>query len=167
MRVGLGFDVHPYAPDRTLYLGGVEIPGEAGLAGHSDADVVLHAVMDALLGALALGDIGQHFPDSDPLYRGADSARLLERVMSMVAARGYVVGNVDVVVVAEKPRIAPHVAKMRQRMAGLLRCAVEQVSIKATTMERLGFVGREEGMVAQAVVLLLPAAAAGHEPAGC
>ncbi|WP_074950851.1 2-C-methyl-D-erythritol 2,4-cyclodiphosphate synthase [Alicyclobacillus macrosporangiidus] len=156
MRIGLGFDVHRFAPGRRLVLGGVEIPSDTGLEGHSDADVVLHAVMDALLGALALGDIGQHFPNSDPAWAGADSARLLRTVWGWVRDRGYRLGNLDVVILAERPKILPHAPAMRARIAELCECDVDRVSIKATTMEKMGFVGREEGMAAQVVVLLEP-----------
>lgn len=158
MRVGLGFDVHRFDRGRKLFLGGIEIPNAMGLLGHSDADVVLHAVMDALLGALALGDIGALFPNSDPAYRNADSKDLLAAVVARVREAGYHVGNVDVMVLAERPKLAPYVAEMRRVMAGMLRCTVDQVSVKATTMERMGFVGREEGMAAEAVALLVPAA---------
>lgn len=154
MRVGLGFDVHRFARNRKLFLGGVEIANAMGLEGHSDADVVLHAVMDALLGALALGDIGTHFPNTDPAYQNADSKQLLSHVMELVESHGYAVGNVDVMVLAEKPKLAPVIAAMRQGMAELLHCSTAQVSVKATTMERMGFVGREEGIAAQAVALL-------------
>ncbi|MDQ0190381.1 2-C-methyl-D-erythritol 2,4-cyclodiphosphate synthase [Alicyclobacillus cycloheptanicus] len=156
MRVGLGFDVHRFAAGRKLVLGGVAIDSDLGLEGHSDADVVLHALMDALLGALALGDIGMHFPNSDPAYRGADSKELTRRVVAMVQEAGYEVGNADVMVLAETPKIAPYVADMRASMAQLLGCETGQVSVKATTMERMGFVGRKEGVAAQAVVLLQP-----------
>lgn len=156
MRIGLGFDVHRFAAGRKLMLGGVEIASERGLLGHSDADVVLHAVMDALLGALALGDIGMHFPDTDPAYQGADSGQLTREVVRMVRAEGYQIGNVDIMILAEAPKIAPYTLEMRQCMADLLDCTVHQVSVKATTMEKMGFVGRKEGIAAQAVALLQP-----------
>ncbi|MCL6445844.1 MAG: 2-C-methyl-D-erythritol 2,4-cyclodiphosphate synthase [Alicyclobacillus sp.] len=154
MRIGLGYDVHPFATGRRLWLGGVEIPHHQGLAGHSDADVVLHAVMDAVLGALALGDIGQHFPNSDPAYKDADSGALTQHVARLMRDAGYDIGNVDVMLLAERPKIAPYIPAMRRRIATLLGCEDGQVSVKATTTERLGFIGREEGMAAEAVVLL-------------
>ncbi|MFO1397140.1 MAG: 2-C-methyl-D-erythritol 2,4-cyclodiphosphate synthase [Burkholderiales bacterium] len=157
MRIGTGFDVHAFADGRALVIGGVTIVHPRGLAGHSDADVLLHAVADALLGALALGDIGMHFPDTDPRFRGADSRVLLRHVASLVAGRGYAVGNLDATVIAQAPRLAPHVPAMRANIAADLRCMVEQVSVKATTTERLGFTGREEGIAAEAVVLLVAA----------
>ncbi|MCL6547394.1 MAG: 2-C-methyl-D-erythritol 2,4-cyclodiphosphate synthase [Alicyclobacillus sp.] len=153
-RIGLGFDVHAFAEGRELYLGGVAIPFTKGLAGHSDADVVLHAVMDAMLGALALGDIGRHFPDTDPAWRGARSTDLARRVWAMVAQSGYRLGNLDVVVLAEAPRIQPYSGQMRTVMAELFGAEERQISVKATTLEGLGFVGRREGIAAQAVVLL-------------
>ncbi|MCL6637960.1 MAG: 2-C-methyl-D-erythritol 2,4-cyclodiphosphate synthase, partial [Alicyclobacillus sp.] len=156
MRVGIGFDVHRFSPGRRLRLGGIEIPYEQGLAGHSDADVVLHAVMDALLGALALGDIGQLFPDTDPTYAGVDSTHLFQQVWERVKGQGYQLGNLDVVVLAERPRIMPHAAAMRACIAELCGAHPEQISIKATTMERLGAIGRGEGIAAQAVVVLKP-----------
>ena len=155
MRIGTGFDVHAFADGRALVIGVVTIAHPRGLAGHSDADVLLHAVADALLGALALGDIGMHFPDTDPRFRGADSRVLLRHVASLVAGRGYAVGNLDATVIAQAPRLAPHVPAMRANIAADLRCAVDQVSVKATTTERLGFTGREEGIAAEAVVLLV------------
>ena len=157
MRIGTGFDVHAFADGRALVIGGVTIVHPRGLAGHSDADVLLHAVADALLGALALGDIDMHFPDTDPRFRGADSRVLLRHVASLVAGRGYAVGNLDATVIAQAPRLAPHVPAMRANIAADLRCMVEQVSVKATTTERLGFTGREEGIAAEAVVLLVAA----------
>ncbi len=159
MRIGTGFDVHALVAGRPLVIGGVTIPHARGLAGHSDADVLLHAIADALLGALALGDLGAHFPDNDPQWKGADSRALLRHVMSLVHARGWEIGNVDATVIAQAPRIAPFVAAMRANVAADLGCGVDRVSIKATTTERLGFAGREEGIAAEAVVLLaaLPA----------
>lgn len=154
MRIGNGFDVHMIARDRKLVLGGVNIPSDFGLLGHSDADVVLHAVMDAMLGALALGDIGHHFPDTDQQFRGADSMRLLRGVIAMVSDRGYRLGNLDVMVLAEAPKIAPYIEQMRKNIGLVCNADVSCVSIKATTMETLGFVGRREGIAAQAVVLL-------------
>ncbi|MFO1313427.1 MAG: 2-C-methyl-D-erythritol 2,4-cyclodiphosphate synthase [Burkholderiales bacterium] len=158
MRVGTGYDVHALVEGRPLVLGGVTIPHRRGLDGHSDADVLLHAICDALLGALALGDLGAHFPDTDPRWKGADSRALLRHVMTLVRARGYAVGNVDATVVAQAPKLAPHVAAMRGNVASDLGCDLSCVSIKATTTERLGFAGREEGIAAQAVVLLTPMA---------
>lgn len=159
-RIGTGFDVHAFVEGRPLVMGGVTIAHAKGLLGHSDADVLLHAIADALLGALALGDIGRHFPDSDAAYAGADSRVLLRRVMDLVAASGYAIGNVDATIIAQAPKMAPHVAAMRANIASDLRCAVELVSIKATTTERLGFTGREEGIAAQAVALVVPASSA-------
>lgn len=156
MRIGLGFDVHAFATGRPLVLGGVTIPAESGLLGHSDADVVTHALMDALLGALSLGDIGQHFPDTDESYRGASSIGLLRHVMERVRERGYRVGNVDIMVLAERPRLAPYKDAMVQSLARAMQVEDVDVSVKATTMEGMGFVGRREGMAAQAVALLLP-----------
>lgn len=157
LRVGQGFDVHRFAPpaeQRPLVLMGCEIPHDCGLAGHSDADVMLHALMDALLGAAGLGDIGQHFPDTDPAYRGADSAKLLERVMGDLAERGWRVVNADVCLIGERPKIGPHRLQMRDRVAPLLGLAVDSLNVKATTTEQLGFTGRGEGLAAQAVVLI-------------
>ncbi len=157
LRVGQGFDVHRFsAPEegRRLMLMGCDIPHDRGLAGHSDADVMLHALMDALLGAAGLGDIGQHFPDTDPAYRGADSTILLTRVMGDLAERGWRVVNADVCLIGERPKVAPHRERMRQRVAPLLGVAGDALNVKATTTEKLGFTGRGEGLAAQAVVLL-------------
>ena len=154
MRIGNGFDVHALVAGRRLVLGGVTIPYERGLDGHSDADVLLHAVADALLGALALGDLGAHFPDSDPRWKGADSRDLLRHVASLVADEGWAIGNVDATVIAQAPKLAPFIDAMRANIAADLRCGLERVSIKATTTERLGFTGREEGIAAEAVALL-------------
>jgi len=154
MRIGTGYDVHALAEGRPLVLGGVTIPHPRGLAGHSDADVLLHAISDALLGALALGDIGAHFPDTDPRWKGADSRVLLRHIAALVGGRGYEIGNVDATIIAQAPKVAPHIAAMRANIAADLRCAVEDVSVKATTTERLGFAGREEGIAVEAVVLL-------------
>ncbi|KPV44173.1 2-C-methyl-D-erythritol 2,4-cyclodiphosphate synthase [Alicyclobacillus ferrooxydans] len=156
MRIGLGFDVHRLVEGRRLVLGGVEIPSPVGLDGHSDADVILHAVMDAVLGALALGDIGHYFPNTDPRFKDADSIQLAEEVALAMRGQGYRIGNMDIMVMAEWPKIAPHVSKMQARIAGAFQCSERDVGIKATTMEQLGFVGRREGITAQAVVLLLP-----------
>jgi 2-C-methyl-D-erythritol 2,4-cyclodiphosphate synthase len=159
MRVGFGYDVHQLTPGRRLVLGGVEIPAAAGLLGHSDADVLTHALMDALLGAVALGDIGQHFPPSEARWQDADSIELLRRVVDLLAERGWRVGNIDATVVIERPRLAPHVPAMRARLAAALGVQAEAVSIKATTNERLGFLGREEGAAAYAVALVTRAEA--------
>jgi 2-C-methyl-D-erythritol 2,4-cyclodiphosphate synthase len=156
-RVGIGYDVHAFGPGDHVMLGGVRIAHSHGIVAHSDGDVALHAACDALLGALALGDIGRHFPPSDERWRGADSRALLRHCRQLVGERGYVVGNLDVVVVCERPKLAPHVALMRERIAADLECALDAVSVKATTSERLGFTGREEGIAAQAVVMLVPA----------
>ena len=154
MRVGFGYDAHRLVPDRPLILGGVEIPYHLGLSGHSDADVLTHALGDALLGAVAAGDLGRHFPDSDPAYRGISSLTLLARIMEVVASRGYKPQNVDVTVVAEKPKLAPHVPQMIEKLAPILGLSPEEVSIKATSTEKMGFAGREEGIAAYAVVLV-------------
>jgi 2-C-methyl-D-erythritol 2,4-cyclodiphosphate synthase len=154
VRMGNGIDVHAFAADRPLVIGGVTIPFDRGLAGHSDADVLLHAVADAILGALALGDIGMHFPDTDARWKGADSRMLLRHVMGLARARGYAMGNVDATVVAQVPKLAPHVPSMRANLAADLQCDVDAVSVKATTTERLGFTGREEGIAALATVVL-------------
>lgn len=156
-RVGIGYDVHAFGPGDHVMLGGVRIAHSHGIVAHSDGDVALHAACDALLGALALGDIGRHFPPSDERWRGADSRDLLRHCRQLVGERGYVVGNLDLVVVCERPKLAPHVAQMRERIAADLECALDAVSVKATTSERLGFTGREEGIAAQAVVMLVPA----------
>jgi len=154
MKIGIGFDAHRFVRGRKLVLGGIEIPHAWGLEGHSDADALLHAVCDAMLGALALGDIGKHFPDTDARYKGIASAELLRHVGEHVAQRGYRIGNIDAMIVAEKPRIAPHVDAMRARIAAVLGCALDDVGIKATTTEGMGFCGRGEGVAAMAVVLL-------------
>lgn len=153
-RVGNGFDVHAFAEDRPLIIGGIEIPYEKGLIGHSDADVLLHTVADACLGAIGEGDIGRHFPDTDPNFKDADSAKLLQHVWKLVRNKGYKLVNIDCIIMAQKPKMAPHIEKMQERIAELLEASIEQVNVKATTTERLGFVGREEGIASQAVVLL-------------
>ncbi len=153
-RIGQGYDVHRLAEGRRLVLGGVEIPWEKGLLGHSDADVLLHALMDALLGAAALGDIGRLFPDTDPQYQGADSRALLRRVREVLDGGGFSVGNVDVTLVAQKPKVAPYIPQMRENIASDLRVGLEMVSVKATTEERLGFTGDGSGMAAQAVAMV-------------
>jgi 2-C-methyl-D-erythritol 2,4-cyclodiphosphate synthase len=154
IRVGFGFDVHQLVEGRELWLGGVQIPHSVGALGHSDADVLLHAVCDALLGAVALGDIGKHFPDTDQRWKGADSKVLLKAVVDLLAERGWTVGNVDASLVLERPKIMPHVPAMQRIMAELLRVSEDAVSIKATTNERMGYVGREEGVCAYAVALV-------------
>lgn len=154
MRIGTGYDVHRLEEDRKLILGGVDIPHYQGLLGHSDADVLVHAVCDALLGAASLGDIGRHFPDSDERYRGISSLKLLARVGELLEEAGYGVVNIDGTIVAQKPRLAPHIPEMRRNIAGSLNLDVEQVGIKATTTEGLGPEGREEGISAQAVALI-------------
>ncbi|MCH7616794.1 MAG: 2-C-methyl-D-erythritol 2,4-cyclodiphosphate synthase [Chloroflexi bacterium] len=154
MRIGIGYDIHRFGPGRTLVLGGVVLPGEPGLAGHSDADVVLHAVIDALLGAAALGDIGTHFPADAAEWKDAQSSLLLERTLVLVRDSAYAVENIDVTVIAEKPRLAPHVAALRARMAKLIGVAETAVSVKATTNEGVGEIGRGEAIAAVAVALL-------------
>ena len=153
-RIGHGYDVHALGEDRKLILGGVEIPHDKGLIGHSDADALTHALMDAMLGAIALGDIGKHFPDTDPQYAGADSLKLLQHVKALVAKHGYELGNADMTILAQKPKLAPYIEQMRQNIARVLGCDVAQISIKATTEEKLGFTGAEQGIAAHAVVLL-------------
>jgi 2-C-methyl-D-erythritol 2,4-cyclodiphosphate synthase len=155
IRIGNGFDVHALVTGRRLVLGGVTIPGERGLDGHSDADVLLHAIVDAILGALALGDIGAHFPDTDPRWKDADSRVLLRHVAGLAHVQGFAVENLDTTVIAQAPKLAPHVPQMRVNIAADLGCDVGQVSVKATTTERLGFAGRGEGIAALATVLLL------------
>lgn len=154
MRVGMGYDVHKLTKDRDLILGGVKIPWEMGLLGHSDADVLIHAVMDALLGAAALGDIGKHFPDTDPAYKGISSVKLLSHVMELLKDSGFSVGNVDAVIIAQKPKMAPHIPQMKKNLAEAMGISENRVNIKATTEEGLGFTGREEGIASQAVCLL-------------
>lgn len=151
MRVGLGYDVHKLAEGRDLILGGVTIPYEKGLLGHSDADVLVHAIMDALLGAAALGDIGKHFPDTDPAYKGADSLKLLEYVGQLLDEQMYVIENIDATIIAQRPKMAPHIPTMRENVARVLGIDVEQVNIKATTEEGLGFTGSGEGISSQAI----------------
>ena len=154
MRIGHGYDVHRFAEGRDLVLGGVKIPYEAGLLGHSDADVLTHAIMDALLGAAALGDIGLHFPDSDPAYRGIDSLILLGRVGALLSEKGYAVGNIDATVIAEKPKLRPYIEDMRKNIAETLGIPVDSVNVKATTEEGLGFTGELLGIAAHAVCLI-------------
>jgi 2-C-methyl-D-erythritol 2,4-cyclodiphosphate synthase len=157
MRIGHGFDVHRLVPDRPLILGGVTIPYEHGLLGHSDADVLLHAVCDAILGALGLGDIGRYFPDTDAAYQGIDSILLLEHVVALAQARGFRVGNLDTTIVAQRPRLAPHVGEMTANLAKVCQIASGAVNVKATTTEQLGYAGRGEGICAYAVVLMAAA----------
>ena len=154
MRIGHGYDVHRFAPQRKLILGGVDIPYEVGLLGHSDADVLLHAAMDALLGAAALGDIGYHFPDTDMRYQGISSMRLLAAVAEKIAAAGYTVGNLDITVIAQAPKLRPYIPAMVENIAGCLGIAPSRVNVKATTEEGLGFTGRKEGIACHAVCLL-------------
>lgn len=154
MRIGMGYDVHKLTPDRDLILGGVKIPWEKGLLGHSDADVLIHAVMDALLGAAALGDIGQHFPDTDPAYKGISSMVLLEHVTELLKKNGFGITNIDATIIAQKPKMAPHIPKMRRNMAQAMGIQESMLNIKATTEEGLGFTGRGEGIASQAVCLL-------------
>lgn len=154
-RIGHGYDIHRLEPGRRLVLGGVEIPFDSGLQGHSDADVVVHAVIDSLLGAASLADIGAHFPDDDPAYKDADSVRFLEKVASMIRDGGFVIGNIDVTVVAEKPRLGPYIDKMISKIAGAVGASPDDISIKATTNEKIGSIGKGEAMAAFAVALLL------------
>ncbi|MDZ5713753.1 2-C-methyl-D-erythritol 2,4-cyclodiphosphate synthase [Jeotgalibacillus haloalkalitolerans] len=153
-RIGQGYDVHQLAENRPLIIGGVTIPYEKGLLGHSDADVLLHVVADAALGAIGEGDIGRHFPDTDPEFKDADSKKLLQHVWSIVREHGYRLGNIDCTIIAQKPKMAPHIGDMRTVIAELLEASETQVNVKATTTEKLGFEGREEGIAAQAVILL-------------
>ena len=156
LRIGHGYDVHRLVEGRRLILGGVEVPHTLGLLGHSDADVLTHAVMDALLGAAGLGDIGRHFPDTDPAYAGADSLKLLDHVVELLGARGWQVGNVDATILAQRPKLAPYLEQMRENLAARMKAAPEQVNVKATTEEGLGFTGLGQGMAAHAVALLEP-----------
>ena len=154
MRVGMGYDVHKLTEGRKLILGGVEIPYEKGLLGHSDADVLLHAIMDALLGAASLGDIGKHFPDTDPKYKGISSMKLLEHVAGLIAEKGYIVENIDATIIAQAPKMRPHIDTMRENIAKALLIDVGQVNVKATTEEGLGFTGSGEGISSQAICLV-------------
>lgn len=154
IRIGQGFDVHAFEEGRPLIIGGIEVPHERGLVGHSDADVVLHTITDAALGAIGKVDIGTHFPDTDMAFKDADSAVLLAEVWKMVEAEGYQLGNVDCTILAQRPKMGPHIPKMRKRIAQLLHADESQVNIKASTTEKLGFVGREEGLASLAVILL-------------
>ena len=155
MRIGHGYDVHRLISGRKLILGGVKVEHPLGLLGHSDADVLVHAIMDALLGACAMGDIGKLFPDNDPAYEGADSMKLLEVVVERLKNSGFAVGNVDATVIAQKPKLAPYIEEMRQNISGVLKVSIDRVNIKATTEERLGFTGNEQGIAAHAVALVL------------
>jgi len=157
MRIGHGYDVHRLVEGRKLIMGGVDIPWEKGLLGHSDADVLLHAIADAILGAIGEGDIGKHFPDTDAAYKGADSLKLLEHVGKLAADHGYRLGNLDATIIAQKPKMAPHIPTMRENIARVLNAAVDQVNVKATTEEGLGFTGSGEGIAAHAVALMLAA----------
>lgn len=154
-RIGIGFDVHPFAEDRKLIIGGIDIPFEKGLAGHSDADVLVHAICDAMLGSISAGDIGEHFPNTDPKYKNASSIELLKNVYQIVENMGYNLGNIDAMIAAERPKLAPFIPQMKSRIASVVNTNLENISIKATTTERLGFVGREEGISALAVVLII------------
>lgn len=154
MRIGSGYDVHKLVDGRKLILGGVEIPYDKGLLGHSDADVLLHAIMDALLGAAALGDIGKHFPDSDQEFKGADSLSLLSKVLYLISQKGYCIMNIDTTIIAQKPKLAPYISKMRENIAAVLGIDMDQVNVKATTEEGLGFTGAGEGIAASAVCLI-------------
>ena len=153
-RIGIGFDAHAFVEGRPLVIGGVNIPHSKGLLGHSDADVLVHAVMDAILGALALGDIGEHFPDTEDEFQGADSIELLSRVQKMIEEKGFCCENLDSIIIAEKPKLKSYLGEMRENLASVLKINIDQLSIKATTTEHMGFTGREEGIAAQAIVLL-------------
>lgn len=154
MRVGMGYDVHALVSGRDMIIGGVKIEHELGLLGHSDADVLLHAIMDALLGAAALGDIGKHFPDTDPAYKGASSIHLLEEVREKIFEAGFLVENVDATIIAQRPKMRPHIEQMREKIAQALQVEISRINVKATTEEELGFTGREEGISSQAICLL-------------
>ena len=166
MRVGMGYDVHKLVEGRDLIMGGVKIPYEKGLLGHSDADVLLHAISDALLGAAALGDIGKHFPDTDEAYKGADSMVLMARVRELIEEKGYVIENIDATIIAQKPKLRPYIDQMEENIAKVLRIERDQINVKATTEERLGFTGREEGIAAQAICSLMTMYEASI-PVGC
>ncbi len=172
MRIGMGYDVHRLAENRELIMGGVKIPYEKGLLGHSDADVLLHAIMDALLGAAALGDIGKHFPDTDPAYKGISSMILLEKTGNLLAGEGFFIENIDATIIAQAPKMRPYIDNMRKNIAEVLGLDVDHVNVKATTEEGLGFTGKGEGISAQAVCLLaspfdMPGQQAGGKCAGC
>ena len=155
MRIGFGFDVHQLQEGRDFWLGGIHIPAPKGILGHSDADVLLHAICDAILGSLALGDIGKHFPDTDQSFKGIDSKILLEKVMELISEKGYKIGNIDTTVVCQQPKIMPYALQMQTCIANICNIEISDISIKATTNETMGFIGREEGIVAYAVVVLL------------
>lgn len=155
MRVGLGYDVHKLVEGRKLIIGGVEVPHEKGLLGHSDADVLVHAVMDSILGALALGDIGKHFPDTDERYKGADSIKLLEFVHNLIKEKGYAIGNIDCTIIAQSPKMAPHIRSMRENIAKALSTDIENINVKATTEEGLGFTGTKQGIASQSICMLV------------
>jgi 2-C-methyl-D-erythritol 2,4-cyclodiphosphate synthase len=159
IRIGNGYDIHRLVPDRPLILGGVSLPHELGLLGHSDADALTHAIMDAMLGALSLGDIGHYFPPTDPHWKDADSLKLLAQVNQLIQAKGWRIGNLDTVIVAERPKIKPHIAAMRDRLSRVLQIAPDQIGIKATTNEKLDAIGQEAGIAAYAVVLLVEGSA--------
>lgn len=154
MRIGMGYDVHKLVEGRDLILGGVQVPHTLGLLGHSDADVLLHAIMDALLGAAALGDIGKHFPDTDPAYKGISSLKLLEHVGELLEEHGYVIGNIDATIIAQKPKLRPYIPQMEENIANTLHIALDQINVKATTEEGLGFTGTEQGISSQAICML-------------
>lgn len=154
MRIGLGYDVHKLVEGRPLIMGGVNIPHEKGLLGHSDADVLIHAIMDGMLGALALGDIGKHFPDTDEEYKGADSMKLLKCVNDLINEKGYVVNNIDSIIIAQSPKMAPYIQSMRKNIADVLNTSIDNISVKATTEEGLGFTGTKQGISAQSICLL-------------
>lgn len=155
MRVGMGYDVHRLVEDRKLIIGGVEIPHEKGLLGHSDADVLTHAVMDSILGAMAMGDIGKHFPDTDPKFKGADSLKLMEHVYEIMKEEGYVLGNIDCTIIAQAPKMAPYIPQMRENFARIMHTDIKNINVKATTEEKLGFTGSGEGISVQSICLLL------------
>ncbi|UWD49126.1 2-C-methyl-D-erythritol 2,4-cyclodiphosphate synthase [Clostridioides difficile] len=155
MRIGLGYDVHKLTEERKLIIGGVEIPHDKGLLGHSDADVLIHAIMDSILGALALGDIGKHFPDTDEKYKGIDSMKLLEHVYNLITSKGYKIGNIDSTIIAQNPKMAPHIESMRKNIAKALNTDIGNINIKATTEEGLGFTGAKQGIASQSICLLL------------
>ncbi|HGM3925420.1 TPA: 2-C-methyl-D-erythritol 2,4-cyclodiphosphate synthase [Clostridioides difficile] len=155
MRIGLGYDVHKLTEDRKLIIGGVEIPHDKGLLGHSDADVLIHAIMDSILGALALGDIGKHFPDTDEEYKGADSMKLLEHVYNLITSKGYKIGNIDSTIIAQSPKMAPYIESMRSNISKVLNTDIDNINIKATTEEGLGFTGAKHGIASQSICLLL------------
>lgn len=167
MRVGMGYDVHRLVENRQLILGGVNIPYEKGLLGHSDADVLLHAIMDALLGAAALGDIGKHFPDTDPAYEGASSIKLLEKVGELLEEKMYIIENIDATIIAQKPKMRPHIDTMRENIAKALKIEVDQINVKATTEEGLGFTGTGEGISSQAICAISYAKDMSFDPMRC